>query len=288
VPAFFGGLPELHLEGLGDREARALLDFVIPFVLDKDVRERIIAEADGNPLALLELPRGLTPAQLAGGFALSATVPVSARVEETFRRRLEALPPETRNLMLVAAAEPVGDPAVVLQAARVLGVDGRAAASAAEAEGLVEIGSRVRFRHPLVRTSAYQAAPVEERRRAHRALADATDPDVDPDRRAWHRAQATPSPDEDVAAELERSASRAQARGGFAAAAAFLERAAALSLEPMSRATPTSTHSWPPTSRAGSRKVPRCATSRRPRAARRGPLHRPMRRTSFSTGSRPQ
>jgi DNA-binding CsgD family transcriptional regulator len=235
TPAFLTGLPELVLEGLRDHDARTLLDSVVPFVLDQEVRARIIAEAGGNPLALVELPRGLSPAQLAGGFALPANVPVSERLGESFRRRVQALPDETRSLLLVAAAEPVGNRAVVLNAARALGI-GNHAAAAAEADGLVEIGSRVRFRHPLVRLSVYQAASVEERFRVHRALADASDPDVDPDRRAWHLAQATVGPNDDAATELELSASRAQGRGGYAAAAAFLERAAALSSEPNSRA----------------------------------------------------
>jgi len=235
VTASFSGLPELTLDGLTNHDARALLDTTMPALLDGDVRERIIAEADGNPLALLELPRGLPTSELAGGFAVSATIPVSARIEETFRRRVDALPAGTRGLMLVAAAEPVGDPAVVLRAARTLGIEPQAAA-AAEADGLVEFGTRVRFRHPLVRSAAYRAAEFDERRRVHRALADATDPDLDPDRRAWHLAQATPGPDDEVAAELERSASRAQARGGYAAAAAFLDRAAALTSERTARA----------------------------------------------------
>src|SRR5262249_14670067 len=160
---------------------RALLDAAIPFVLDNDVRERIVAEARGNPLALLELPWGLSPAELAGGFGLSAagSGPVRHRIEETFRRPLEALPAATRRLMLVAAAEPVGSPVVVLQAARALDLDPDAVAEA-EAAGLVEIGARVRFRHPLVRTCAYRGATVAERSRAHRALAEATDPDADP------------------------------------------------------------------------------------------------------------
>ncbi|MDQ3895845.1 MAG: AAA family ATPase [Actinomycetota bacterium] len=231
----FAGLQAVVVEGLGDRDARALLDSVIPYVLDEDVRERIISEAGGNPLALLELPRGLSPAELAGGFALPTTIPVSARIEEMFRRRLTALPAETRRLVLLAAAEPVGNPVVVLRAARALGIRSQAAA-AAEAARLVEIGARVRFRHPLVRSSAYHVATDDERGRAHRALAEATDPGLDPDRRAWHLAQATTGLDDDVAEELERSATRAQSRGGFAAAAAFLERAAALTSEPASRA----------------------------------------------------
>jgi DNA-binding CsgD family transcriptional regulator len=234
-PAYLAGFPQLVLEGLADQDARALLASVIPFVVDEDVRERILAEAAGNPLALLELPRGLSPAQLAGGFTVSSRTPVFERIEETFRRRLEGLPADTRELMLVAAAEPAGDPVVVLNAAAALGIPPRAAA-AAEAVGLLEIGTRVRFRHPLVRSSTYHSAGSAERHRVHGALAAATDPDLDPDRRAWHLAQATTTHDEEIAAELERSAGRAQARGGFAAAAAFLERAAALTLEPRSRA----------------------------------------------------
>lgn len=231
----FAGLPELTLEGLHGRDARALLRSVIPFVLDRDVVERILAEADGNPLALLELPRGLSPAQLAGGFRPAPLTAVSARIEHAFRRRLDGLPADARGLMLVAAAEPVGDPVVVLRAAEALGIGSRAADSAAS-DGLLDVGARVRFRHPLVRSCAYSAATTEERSRAHRALADASDPDVDPDRRAWHLAQATTGPDDDVASELERSAGRAQGRGGYAAAAAFLERAMALTVEPAVRA----------------------------------------------------
>jgi DNA-binding CsgD family transcriptional regulator len=224
------------VDGLNSYDARALLDRVVPFVLDVDVRDRIIAEAGGNPLALMEMPRGLAPADFAGGFALSATMPVAARIEHSFQRRVEALPDDTRRLMVVAAMEPVGDPVVIFRAARTLGTDATAAV-AAERDGLLEIGTRVRFRHPLVRSATYHAASVNDRSRAHHALADATDPEVDPDRRAWHRAQATTGPDDDVAAELERSASRAEGRGGYAAAAAFLERAATLSADPHVRAT---------------------------------------------------
>jgi DNA-binding CsgD family transcriptional regulator len=230
------GLPQMVVDGLSSYDARALLDLVVPFVLDVGVRDRIVAEAGGNPLALMEMPRGLAPADFAGGFALSTTMPVEARIENSFRRRVEALPDETRRLMVLAAVEPVGDPAVIFRAARTLGTD-YAAAAAAERDGLIEIGARVRFRHPLVRSATYHAASLDDRSLAHRALADATDPDVDPDRRAWHRAQAISGPDDDVAAELEQSASRAEARGGYAAAAAFLERAATLSVEPRVRAT---------------------------------------------------
>ena len=221
------GLPELVVHGLADADARALLASVITGPLDERVRDRIVAETRGNPLALLELPRGLTPAELAGGFGLPDAPALSGRIEESFRRRLTPLPPATRLLLLVAAAEPVGDPVLVWRAAERLGV-GVEAAAPAEAAGLVEFGGRVRFRHPLVRSAVYRAASPEARQRVHRALAEATDPDLDPDRRAWHRAHATPGLDEEVAAELERSAGRAQARGGLAAAAAFLQRAAEL------------------------------------------------------------
>jgi DNA-binding CsgD family transcriptional regulator len=239
-----GGLPELPVGGLAEGDARELLGSVISGPLDERVRDRIIAETQGNPLALLELPRGVTPAELAAGFGLpgvpgTAGAPglpgVAGRVEDSFRRRLQGLPAATQRLMLVAAAEPAGEPALVWPAAQRLGIGAGAAAPAADA-GLLVIGERVVFRHPLVRSAAYRAAAPSERRAAHAALAAATDPRADPDRRAWHRAQATLGPDEEVAAELERSAGRAQARGGLAAAAAFLQRSAALTLDPVRRA----------------------------------------------------
>jgi DNA-binding CsgD family transcriptional regulator len=229
------GLPELVVEGLGEADARALLAAALPGPVDARVRDRIVAETRGNPLALLELSRGLTPAELAGGFALPDAMPLAGRIEASFRRRLEILPEETRSLLLVAAAEPVGDPVLMWRAAERLGIGPQAGIPAAEA-GLVEVGARVRFRHPLVRSAAYRSAPLQQRQAVHRALAEATDAELDPDRRAWHRAHATPGPDEDVAAELERSAGRAQARGGLAAAAAFLERAALLTPDPGRRA----------------------------------------------------
>jgi hypothetical protein len=229
------GLPELVVEGLGEADARELLAAALTGPLDARVRDRIVAETRGNPLALLELPGGLTPAGLAGGFALPDAMPLSGRIESSFRRRLDALPGDTRVLLLVAAADPVGDPVLVWRAAERLGLGTQAGIPAAEA-GLLEVGVRVRFRHPLVRSAAYRSASLPERQQAHRALAEATDPVLDPDRRAWHRAHATPGPDEEVAAELERSAGRAQARGGLAAAAAFLERAAMLTPDPARRA----------------------------------------------------
>ena len=225
------GLPELEVQGLRDADARALLESTGRFVLDARVRDRIVAETRGNPLALLELPRELTPTQLAGGFGLPGAPALPGRIEETFQRRLAELPPETQRWLLVAAAEPVGDPLLVARAAERLGIEGSAAA-AAEADGLLTTGEWVTFRHPLVRSAVYRSASPVERRAAHLALAEATDPEIDPDRRAWHLATAAPEPDEEVALELERSAGRAQARGGLAAAAAFLQRSVALTREP--------------------------------------------------------
>ncbi len=227
------GLPQLALAGLRKGDARALLGWAVRVPLDERVRERIVAETRGNPLALLELPRGLTAAELAGGFGSLDAPGLSGQIEDSFRRRFARLPSETRRLLLVAAAEPVGDPVLVWRAAGLLGIGVQAAS---DTDGLLAIRARVTFRHPLVRSAVYRAASPEHRQAVHRALADATDPEVDPDRRAWHLAQATPGFDEDVASELQRSAGRAQARGGLAAAAAFLERAVALTLEPSSRA----------------------------------------------------
>jgi DNA-binding CsgD family transcriptional regulator len=224
------GVAELRVEPLGHRDARALLDSVLPARLDEQVLERIVVETHGNPLALLELPRGLTPAQLAGGFGLPAALPLSARIEESFTRRLARLPRNARRLLLIAAADPTGDAALEWRAAESLGI-ADAAAHNLESDGLLASDAGMVFRHPLVRSAVYRAADPGERRDAHRALAEATDPAIDPDRRAWHRAQAAAQPDEEVAAELERSAARAQARGGFAAAAAFLERSSVLTLD---------------------------------------------------------
>jgi DNA-binding CsgD family transcriptional regulator/tetratricopeptide (TPR) repeat protein len=229
------GLPKLAVGGLGEADARALLEAALPGPIDARVRDQIVAETGGNPLALLELPRGLTVAELAGGFGLPGVVALAGSIEESFGRRVGALPHQTRRLLLLAAADPTGDPALVWRAAARLGVGAEAAALPAEA-GLAEFGTRVRFRHPLARSAAYRSGSAQERQEAHGALAEVTDPRLDPDRRAWHRAQAAPGPDEDVAAELERSADRARARGGLAAAAAFLKRAATLTLDPSLRA----------------------------------------------------
>jgi DNA-binding CsgD family transcriptional regulator len=231
----FAGLPELLIAGLGDAEARKLLASVIPGRLDDRVADQLVAEARGNPLALLELPRGLSPSQLAGGFGLPAALSLAGTIEQSFLRRLEGLPSDTQRLLLVAAAEPLGDPALLTRAAERLGITS-AVREPAESAGLIEIDGRVRLRHPLVRSAVYRAASAEQRRRVHRALAEATDAETDPDRRAWHLAAATAGPDEDVASELERAAGRAEARGGLAAAAAFLERAAVLTPDPVRRA----------------------------------------------------
>jgi DNA-binding CsgD family transcriptional regulator len=229
------GLPELRLEGLSDADSNALVASVIRGPLDERVRERIVAETHGNPLALLELPDGLSPVDLAGGFALTAALPLPSRIEESFRQRVERLPADSQRLLLVAAAEPIGDPTLLWRVADQFGL-GAATAGPAEDAGLITLGARVIFRHPLLRSAIYRAASAEERRSVHRALAETTDPELDPDRRAWHLAHATLAPDEDVAVELERSADRARARGGLAAAAAFFERAARLSPEPARRA----------------------------------------------------
>ena len=228
-------LPELLVKGLGNGEARRLLGTPSGWPLDERVRDRIVAETHGNPLALLELPRGLKPGEPVGGFWLPVALPLSGRIEESFRRRLEHLPIDTQRLLLVAAAEPVGDPVLLWRAVERLGLSTEAGGDA-EAAGLLEIGARVRFRHPLVRSAVYGWASPEARQEVHLALAQATDPLLDPDRRAWHHAQAASGPDERVASELERSAGRAHARGGVAAAAAFLERASALTLDPARRA----------------------------------------------------
>jgi DNA-binding CsgD family transcriptional regulator len=224
------GLPELIVEGLKDEDAAELLSSVLSGPVSPSVRSRIIAETRGNPLALLELPRGLTQAELAVGFGPRVDVSLPRRIEETFGRRIGRLPLETQRLLLVAAADHLGDAAKVWRAAEILGIAKEAAGPAEEAE-LLDIGSSVHFRHPLVRSAVYRSASYRERRVVHQALADATDPAVDPDRHAWHLAATTAGPDEAIAEELERSAVRARQRGGCAAAAALLERSAELTPE---------------------------------------------------------
>ncbi|MCW2963313.1 MAG: LuxR family transcriptional regulator [Actinomycetia bacterium] len=233
--AELAGIPELVVEGLADPAALALMESVITGPLDERVRDRLLAEARGNPLALLELPETLTPAELTGGMGLPAALPLENALEESLLRRLQRLPDETRLLLLIAAAEPVGDPALLGRAAEQLGL-GIEAAAPSEADGLFRLGAGVAFRHPLVRSVVYHTAPLADRLRVHRALAESTDPAVDPDRQTWHRAHAALGPDEDLAEELERCADRARERGRLAVAAAFLERGAILTSEPSRRA----------------------------------------------------
>jgi DNA-binding CsgD family transcriptional regulator len=228
-------LPELEVRGLDEGDAHALLGLAVPFKLDADVRDRILAETRGNPLALLELPRGLSPDQLADGFGVLDARGLTGRIQESFVRRFEALPQDARLALVVAAAEPVGDPVLLLRAAGTLGIPVTAADIEANSDGLLSVGVRVVFRHPCARTAVYRTARVEERRAAHAALAQVTDREAEPDRRAWHLAAAAAGADEEVAAELERSAGRAQARGGVGAAAAFLVRATELTGDPRRR-----------------------------------------------------
>ena len=232
-------MPELAVRGLRDADARELLSSALRWPLDERVRDQIVAETRGNPLALLELPRSVSQAELAGGFGLPEVLPGPgrrqvSRTQDSVRRQLDELPSASLRLLVVAAAEPTGDAVVIRRAAGRLGIPAQAVVPVTGA-GLVEFGARVRFRNPGARSAAYRSASAHDRRAAHRALAEATGP-ADPDRRAWHRAQAAPDPDEGVAAELERQAGRAQARGGLAAAAAFLEHAAGLTPDPARRA----------------------------------------------------
>ncbi len=228
------GLPALKIRGLSDADARPLLLGHVHGPIDAAVTDQIIAESRGNPLALLELPRTWEAAGLAGGFGLPASQPVAGKIEHSYVQRLRLLPADTRLLALTAAAEPLGDPMLLRRAAGALGIEMMAAAPAVDA-GLIQVRIRVEFAHPLVRSAAYRAADAADRRRVHRALADATDALTDPDRRAWHRARATSGPDEEAAVELEQSAGRAQARAGLAAAAAFLTRATELTPHPEAR-----------------------------------------------------
>ena len=230
----FVGQPTMQVRGLTDGDARALLDTVLPGHVDSRVRETIVAEARGNPLALLELPRGLSTAELAFGYGLADPVPLETRLEQGFSQRLEGLPRATRLFLLTAALEPVGDVDLLRRALQRLDVDFSAAGPAVQA-GLIEVGVWVRFRHPLARSAVARAAELRDLQAAHLTLAEEADPQLDPDRRAWHRAHAASGPDEDVANDLERCADRARARGGLSAQAAFLERAIELTQDPARR-----------------------------------------------------
>jgi len=229
---FLSGLPDQLVGGLPEDDARELLESALTGPIDSRVRDRIVAETRGNPLALLELPRGLGATQLAGGFGFLGPQALEGRISESLRMRLADLPDETLRLLLLAAAEPLGDPLLVWRAAERLGIE---ASAGNEFQGLLTIGERVTFRHPLMRSTVYGSASPAARRSSHLALAEVTDPQADPDRRAWHLASAASGPDEQIALELERSAGRAQARGGLAAAAAFLQRSAALTRDPARR-----------------------------------------------------
>ncbi|MQY05087.1 hypothetical protein ACRB68_31530 [Actinomadura sp. RB68] len=228
------GLPELEITGLPDGDARNLLRAALPALQDQQVLDRVVAEARGNPLALVELAKESNPAELAGGFGLPGPQALTGRIREIYERRAVRLPARTRLLLLAAAAEPGGTAAVLWRAAERLAV-GIGAAAPAVAAGLVQIDDRVSFRHPLARSAVYWAASPDERRRVHRVLAEVIDPRTDPDRRVWHAAHGTQGPSEDVAAELASSAARARARGGLSAAAAFLARAVELTPDPARR-----------------------------------------------------
>jgi DNA-binding CsgD family transcriptional regulator len=228
------GLPELLIHGLAKDDALALLDAATVRMLNERVRARIVAETRGNPLALLELPRALTAVELELGFGSPDPTAVAGRIEEGYRRQLVHLPVDTRRLLLTAAVEPLGDMTLLWRAAERLGIGVDAAAPAEEA-GLITLHGRVRFRHPLVRSVISRTARASDVRAAHRALAEAIDAAVDPDRRAWHRAHAVTGSDEAVARELEVAADRARGRGASVAAAAFLQRAAELTADPSRR-----------------------------------------------------
>ncbi len=289
----FGGLNDLVVQGLSEADSVALLDSAIGGPVDGRIRDRIVAETRGNPLALLELPRGLTAAELAFGSGVPDAMPLTSRIEDGFGRRLEPLPADTRRLLLAAAVEPVGDPTLLWRAAERLGI-GPSAAAPAEAAGLIELGVRVRFRHPLVRSAAYRAASLQERREVHGALAEVTDPALDPDRRAWHRAQAAPAPDEQVAGELGalgrpradawrfRRGGRAPRGGGSAHAGRLAPRTARVCRRAGKAPGRRARRRAGPVGHGGSRAVRRAATSaaRPPQSEDRVRLQARQRRTA--------
>jgi DNA-binding CsgD family transcriptional regulator len=229
------GLPEMSITGLREKDARSLLLSNMPGPIDAAVCQQIITESHGNPLALIELGRVSNLAEFAGGFGVPGSEGVAGKIEQAYAHRLDALPGQTRQLVLLAAAEPLGDRVLLDRAAEILDIEMAALSPAVDA-GLIKVDPRIEFAHPLARSAAYRSAGRADRYRIHAALAEATDHQRDPDRRAWHRARATPGPDEEIATELERSAASARARGGIAAAAAFLQRTLALTAEPDRRA----------------------------------------------------
>src|SRR5262249_13929749 len=236
IPAALADLHELRIEGLVDEDARALLDSVLTAPLDARITDRLLLETRGNPLALLELPRGLSAAELELGFGVREAMPLAGRIEQEFQRQLSQLPTDTRLLLLTAAIEPLGDVPLLWRSAEELGIE-VAAATPAEETGLVTFRGRVQFRHPLVRSAVFRTAAVSDVQAVHHALAAATDPELDPERHAWHGAHAAAEPDEEVVRELEQAAEHAQQRGALVTSAAFLERAAYLTAEPSLRAT---------------------------------------------------
>jgi hypothetical protein len=223
-------LPSIHVEGLGEADGIALLRQVVSGPLDIGVAKRIVFETAGCPMAIRELAGGLSSEQLAGGGWLPEPLPVSVHLETHFLQQIRVLPPATQTFLLLAAAEPSDDPAMLIDAAAALGLPPDAA-EPAQTEGLITLRPRVRFRHPLIRSAVYGHAPAAERRRVHAALAGLLTAERDEDRRAWHRAAAVLGPDEEVAAELQKAAARTRQRGGLSATAAFLTRAAELTAD---------------------------------------------------------
>jgi DNA-binding CsgD family transcriptional regulator len=221
------GIPWVQIGGLPPEEAGQLLASAVASRVERGVSERVIAQTGGNPLGLIELGGELSREQLAGDSSLPELLPVGAILRARYLRQIRRMPGETQVLLLAAAADPTGDPALLWRAGEFLGFGVRAAAPA-EAEELLRFSPLVRFRHPLIRSAVYHGAALAERVRVHEALARATDPQAAADLRAWHRAEAAIGPDESVAGELERAADLARERGGWAASARFLTRAATL------------------------------------------------------------
>jgi DNA-binding CsgD family transcriptional regulator len=218
-------LPELALSGLGEREAVALLEAAR---LPAAVRDELVRATGGNPLALHELPTALTADQRAGRSPLDLDLPLTEGIERAFLARVLPLGDDARRLLLLAACDDTGDPGTVLRAAQALDIPGEAFDTAEGAGLLLTDGVHLRFRHPLLRSAVYRGASFGERRAAHEALAAALGDDANADRAAWHRAVVAMAPDDAAADALAATADRAQRRGGHAAAARALERAADL------------------------------------------------------------
>lgn len=228
------GLPDVAVETLSPAEARQLIDRVLPGPIDDEVRARIVSETEGSPVALAGVLGQVKPGEFAGGFGSPSAIPSAPGMDGSFLHRLERLSEDARLVLLVAAAEPLGSPGLLWRATDALGVPAAVVDGVQEA-GLLRLGAIVRFQHPGLRSAVYEAAGLSQRRRAHRALAEVTDPVEDADRLAWHLGAATSDPEEGVAEALERSADAARAKGGLAAAAALLDRSAALTPDPARR-----------------------------------------------------